>query len=78
MATKKTTAGTTTAAAPRKRTTKAKAAESPVIEVPLSPEEAEAKLREQIAVLAYLLWESGAPGDPSEHWLQAERQLRSA
>ncbi len=77
MATKKTTTGTT-AATPRKRTTKAKAPASPVIEVPLSPEEAEAKLREQIEVLAYLLWESGTPGDRNQHWLQAERQLRSA
>lgn len=86
MATRKTTVTTeptaeasprTTKAAPRRRTTKA-AAETPVIEVPLSTEEAQARLREQIAVEAYLLWQSGVPGDQHSHWLAAEQAVRSA
>lgn len=64
------------APAPRRRATR-KAAE-PVIEVRLSPEEVEARLREEIAVQAYLLWQSGAPGSQSDHWLTAEQSLRSA
>lgn len=81
MATRKTTATVETTAAapapraPRKRATKAAA---PVIEVAPSPEEAEARLRDEIAMHAYLLWESGAPGDRDTHWLTAERHLRTA
>ena len=33
---------------------------------------------EAIAQLAYLLWERGEPGGPTEHWLRAESELRAA
>jgi hypothetical protein len=33
---------------------------------------------ETVAFHAYLLWESGAPGDATEHWLRAERELAAA
>lgn len=33
---------------------------------------------EEIAFHAYLLWEQGAPGDETEHWLRAEAELRAA
>ena len=33
---------------------------------------------EAIAEHAYLLWESGAPGDETAHWLRAEAELRAA
>lgn len=33
---------------------------------------------ERVAELAYLLWERGEPGDPTEHWLRAEAELRAA
>jgi hypothetical protein len=33
---------------------------------------------EAIAVRAYLLWESGEPGDQTEHWLRAEAEFRAA
>lgn len=84
MATRKTTAtlDATAAApaprAPRKRATKATAPQAPVIEVALSAEESEARLRDEIALHAYLLWQSGAPGDREAHWLAAEQSLRSA
>lgn len=29
----------------------------------------------EVATLAYLLWERGEPGDATEHWLRAEREL---
>ena len=31
-----------------------------------------------IAELAYLMWERGESGDPTEHWLRAEAELRAA
>ena len=31
-----------------------------------------------VAVLAYLLWERGEPGDATEHWLRAEQELLAA
>jgi hypothetical protein len=33
---------------------------------------------EDVAVLAYLLWEQGEPGDADEHWLRAEHELAAA
>ena len=30
---------------------------------------------EEIATYAYYLWECGEPGDATEHWLRAEREL---
>ena len=30
---------------------------------------------EQIAIAAYFLHANGTPGDPVDHWLEAERQL---
>ena len=33
---------------------------------------------EAIAFHAYMLWERGEPGDASEHWLRAERELAAA
>jgi hypothetical protein len=31
--------------------------------------------RDEVAMLAYLMWERGEPGDATEHWLRAEREL---
>jgi hypothetical protein len=31
-----------------------------------------------VAVLAYLLWEQGEPGNADEHWLRAEQELAAA
>ncbi len=31
-----------------------------------------------VAFRAYLLWEQGAPGDATEHWLRAEQELAAA
>jgi hypothetical protein len=31
-----------------------------------------------VAFHAYLLWERGEPGDATEHWLRAERELAAA
>ena len=39
---------------------------------------AESPAAEAVAVHAYLLWESGEPGDATEHWLRAERELAAA
>jgi Protein of unknown function (DUF2934) len=50
-----------------KRTTRARKAKTTA--VPRS---------EAIAVHAYLLWEQGEPGDASEHWFRAERELAAA
>jgi hypothetical protein len=30
---------------------------------------------ETVAFHAYLLWERGEPGDATDHWLRAEREL---
>lgn len=35
-------------------------------------------LPDDVAVHAYLLWEQGAPGDATEHWLRAEQELVAA
>jgi Protein of unknown function (DUF2934) len=35
----------------------------------------EAPSTEAVALHAYLLWEQGEPGDATEHWLRAEREL---
>ncbi|HWG55095.1 MAG TPA: DUF2934 domain-containing protein [Gaiellaceae bacterium] len=32
---------------------------------------------EHVAERAYYLWESGAEGDSLEHWLRAERELKT-
>jgi Protein of unknown function (DUF2934) len=32
---------------------------------------------EEIAALAYALYDRGAPGNPDDHWRAAERELRS-
>lgn len=66
------------APAPRRRTRKAADPVVEILEVHLSPEESEARLREEIAIQAYLLWESGAAGSESDHWLAAEQAVRSA
>ena len=31
-----------------------------------------------VATLASLLWEQGEPGDATDHWLRAERELAAA
>jgi hypothetical protein len=31
-----------------------------------------------VATLAYLLWEQAEPGDATDHWLRAERELEAA
>ena len=31
-----------------------------------------------VAFRAYLLWEQGEPGDSTDHWLRAERELAAA
>jgi hypothetical protein len=33
---------------------------------------------DDVATLAYLLWERGEPGDADEHWLRAEQELAAA
>lgn len=33
---------------------------------------------EEVATLAYLLWEQGEPGDAIGHWLRAEQELAAA
>jgi Protein of unknown function (DUF2934) len=33
---------------------------------------------EDVALRAYLLWEQGEPGDATEQWLRAERELTAA
>ena len=33
---------------------------------------------QDVATLAYLLWEQGEPGDAAEHWLRAEQELAAA
>jgi Protein of unknown function (DUF2934) len=33
---------------------------------------------EHVAERAYFLWENGAGGDPTAHWLQAEHELAAA
>ena len=33
---------------------------------------------DDVATLAYLLWEKGEPGDAAEHWLRAEQELAAA
>ena len=33
---------------------------------------------EEVATLAYLMWERGEPGGATEHWLRAEAELRAA
>ena len=33
---------------------------------------------DEVAQLAYLMWERGEPGDATEHWLRAEAELRAA
>jgi hypothetical protein len=33
---------------------------------------------DEIAMRAYLMWEQGEPGDPTDHWLRAERELLAA
>jgi hypothetical protein len=58
-ATKKATDEAAAAKATPKRRTRKRAERSP----------------DDVAVLAYLLWERGEPGDAMEHWLRAEREL---
>ena len=33
---------------------------------------------DDVATLAYLLWERGEPGDADAHWLRAEQELAAA
>jgi hypothetical protein len=33
---------------------------------------------DEVARLAYLMWERGEPGDATEHWLRAEAELQAA
>jgi Protein of unknown function (DUF2934) len=42
------------------------------------PKMASAPPSETIAFHAYLLWRAGEPGDATEHWLRAERELVAA
>jgi hypothetical protein len=42
------------------------------------PKIASAPASETIAFHAYLLWRAGEPGDATEHWLRAERELAAA
>jgi DUF2934 family protein len=38
----------------------------------------EAPTADTVAFHAYLMWERGEPGDATEHWLRAERELTPA
>ncbi len=40
--------------------------------------EAASPAPEIVAFHAYLMWERGEPGDATEHWLRAERELAAA
>jgi hypothetical protein len=46
--------------------------------VPKSRKNATVPSADVVAVHAYLLWESGEPGDAVEHWLRAEQELAAA
>ena len=62
-----------------KRARKKKEPEAPVKAVRRrTRKQVEPPAAEAIAFHAYLLWESGAPGDANEHWLRAERKLAAA
>jgi Protein of unknown function (DUF2934) len=64
---------------PRRRTTKAET--TPIAKTTTRTRKPKASLSpalETIAFHAYLLWERGEPGDASEHWLRAERELAAA
>jgi hypothetical protein len=70
---------------PRARTTKAgepgAAAEKPAKRTRASArtlKTAPTPTPDEIAEKAYLLWESGEPGDETAHWLRAEAELRAA
>ena len=66
---KKPRAAKPNAAKPATRTRKPKAAKAPA---------ATAAGFEHVAERAYFLWLEGAGGDPTAHWLQAERDLAAA
>ncbi len=72
----------TTAARPKHSPLAADAAATPArsaeMEAPLTASAETEPSHEQIARLAYLLWEArgGQGGSPEEDWLQAEEQLR--
>ena len=68
----------TTRARKKADDTEAPGAKKPAPRRPRKPKGAGEPGAEQIAELAYLLWERGEPGDPTEHWLRAEAELRSA
>ena len=63
----------------RKKKDEPEAAETPVKAVrSRTRTRVETPATETVAFHAYLLWESGAPGDATEHWLRAERELAAA
>jgi hypothetical protein len=70
------------AKSPRRRQTKAETttptAKATTRTRTRKPQAAIAPVSETIAFHAYLLWERGEPGDASEHWLRAERELAAA
>ena len=68
---KKSTAAKPKAAAAKKTATRTR---KPRV---LQPAATEVRL-EHIAERAYYLWLEGAGGDPTAHWLQAERELAAA
>ena len=65
---------------PRRRTTKAETTTPTQKKTTRTrkPKAAVAPVSDTIAFHAYLLWERGEPGDASEHWLRAERELAAA
>ena len=65
---------------PKRASTKAAAEPTPKRKAATGPRRRNAAVPvpDQIAVLAYLLWEQGEPGDAADHWLRAERELAAA
>jgi len=67
-----------TAAGPQ-GVTRAKPAKKTAAKAPRRREAPRVTARpDEIAVRAYLLWEQGEPGDATDHWLAAERELAAA
>jgi hypothetical protein len=66
------------ARATRARATKKAADAAAAPKAPRKPRTSRKRVernRDEIAVLAYLMWERGQPGDATDHWLRAEREL---
>jgi hypothetical protein len=59
----------------RARTTKAGEAAAKAGRKPRTKKRMPQPSSEEIATLAYLMWERGEPGDATDHWFRAEQEL---